>query len=425
MKTILNGPGSTKKYTERMKRTSAVLALLAFAAGCDDSVGPGSQLRECVTNITAAQGDSFVELCDLDVPVRHVRIENFRAPATHASAQILFGFDTPPSSSTPELEADQFRVLLYGGGPPFVPPVLQASFGGVDVELGDASFVNDGGTVCFDLHDGSATGAPAFVLWVEGVDGADCGNRATLTAANAYSAVSQWGGAEGSVDKVAGAYFRQSAAGGTAPIVRLFADPVLDEAQIASATTCSTTWAANTDWQQLCAPAVGDVRHIRIDAVESSSNNSYFYAVLGQDPSPTGNPAPDEGKLIITGGRSNSGSSWTWFRFGAASTGQFSYTTDEGYSIYTDGPTSICLDLGSNADGTARLVFWATDAEGADCADPATLTLDNALYDSTTDSTSGEIWNGGLAADKLNFIKTNNSAVSLGAITISSEAAAL
>ena len=409
-----------------MKRIPSALTLMALVAACDDSVGPDRQVRECVTNVTAEEGDSFVELCSLDEAVRHVRIENFRAPQTHASAQIVFGFDAPPSSSTVELAADQFRVLLYGGGMPFQSPLVQASFGSADVEMGDASFVNEGGTVCFDLHDGSVTGAPALVVWVDGMNGADCGVRATLTTASAYSALSEWGGAEGAVDMATTAYFRQSAAGGTAPVVRLFGDPVLDEAQIAAATTCSTTWEDNTEWQQLCEPAVGDVRHIRIDAAQSTADNSYFYVVLGQDVSPTGNPSPGPGKLIITGGRSNSGLSWSWFRFGAAgSTTQFSYNNDEGYNLYTDVPTDICLDLGTNADGTARLLFWATGAAGADCASAASLTPESALYDSADDAASGTIWGTGWAEETLNFVKTNNSAVSMGAITVSSEAAAL
>lgn len=408
-----------------MNRPLSVVVLLSLLASCDDVVGPNDEVRECVTNVTAAQGDTFVELCALDAPVRHVRIENFRAPATHASAQLLFGFDSLPESAQAELASDQFRVLFYGGGVPFPPPVAQASFGGVDVSLGDASFVNEGATVCFDLYDGAATKAPAFVLWVDGVKGADCDDRTTLTAASAYSALTEWGGTEGGIDMAAKAYFRQSAAGGTEPTIHLYAEPVLTEAEITAATTCSTTWEANTDWQQLCAPAVGSVRHVRIDAAGATADNSYFYAVFGQDASPIGNPVPDNGKLIVTGGRSHLGSSWTWFRFGAGSTTQFSYVTDTDAAIYTDGPTAICFDLGSNSDGAAHFIFWATGAGGADCADIATLTADNALYDSVTDPTTADIWNGGLAEGKLNFIKTNNAAASVGVITVSSESAVL
>src|SRR5688500_16926507 len=115
LKTILNY--FFIDYRDMLRnRILRLLVLPTLLTACDSGVGPDDEVLECVTNVTAAQGDSFVELCALDVPVRHVRIENFRAPATHASAQILFGFDTAPASATAELAPDQFRVLFYGGG---------------------------------------------------------------------------------------------------------------------------------------------------------------------------------------------------------------------------------------------------------------------------------------------------------------------
>lgn len=406
-------------------RVAAAL-LLPLLAACDDDATEPDLLTECTTNVTAAQGDTFVELCAVSGPVRHVRIQNVRTPATHASAQVVFGFDTPPASAQATLAADQFRVLLYGGGTPAPAPLVQASFGGADEVLdGSAAFLNAGATVCFDLHDGGADTAPAFVLWVSGQKGADCANRATLTAATAFGARASWGGARGAVDKAAKVYFRQAASGGTTPTVTVSTEPVLSAAAIAAATTCTTQWTANTDWQALCAPAAGTARHVRLSAVQSTSNNSYFYAVLGQDPNPTGNPAAAAGKLIITGGRANSGASWTWFRFGTGSTTQFNYATDAGSALYTAAPSTICFDTGASANGNARMVFWATGAKGADCAVPSTLTLARALYDSSTDATTGAMWNAPFVLGKMNFIKTNNASSTLGTVTVSSEPVAL
>ncbi len=404
----------------------ALIGLATLVIGCsDDPAGPDdpADLTRCSTDIS--QGDAFVELCALDGPVRHVRIENLRAPATHASAQIVFGFTAAPTSPTAALGAGQFRVLFYGGGVPAPAALVQASFGSVDAVLdGSAAFINAGATVCFDLHDGSATTAPAFVLWVDGQRGADCETRSTLTAATAFAAQATWQGTTGAVAKQAKAYFRQSSSAGTSPKVTLSTEHVLEASAIAAATTCSAAWATNTDWQQLCTPAVGTVRHVRLEGVQASANNSYFYTVLGQDANPTGNPAQSAGKLILTGGRSNSGSSWTWFRFNTGSTTQYSYTAG-GNALFTAGPSTICFDTGANDDGTARLVYWATGANGANCAERATLTLDRALYDSSTDPTTASIWSVPYVTGKLNFVKTNNANVTIGNMVVSTEPAAL
>jgi hypothetical protein len=389
-------------------------------AGCDESTSPGN-VTECTTPITSA--GAFTELCALSAPVRHVRIENLTAGPTHASAQIVFGFDAPPTASSGPIAEGQFRVLFYGGGTPFPSPIVQASYGAVDATLHDnATFVHAATTVCFDVHDGSATGAPAFVLWVSGQRGADCDDDATLTAATAFAARVHWQGATGEVSKDAKAYFRQTTAS-TGLAVTLRSASVLDAEAIAAATTCTTTWANNTEWQQLCAPAAGAVRHVRVEGAQSTANSSYFYTILGQDANPTGSPSGSEGKLIVTGGRNHAGASWTWYRFGTGTTTQFSYATDAGAALYTAGPSTICYDIGANDDGTARFVFWATGANGADCADRSTLTLETMLYESSSDESTAGIWNGPYATGKLNFVKTSNGNVSLGNVVVSAEPA--
>jgi hypothetical protein len=402
----------------RLGRLSAGLLLLSVAAACnDDPSGPAVDPDECTTDITSATDGTFVELCDVSSgPVRHVRIANFVAPAMHASASVVFGADAPPASPQDPLAADQFRVLLYGGGPPGVPPIAQATYGDVDAALdGDASFINSTSTVCFDLHDGSASTAPSFILWVDGQNGADCEDRSTLTGANAFGARSFWNGVTGAITKDANIYFRQATGTGATPTIALFAEPVLDEAEIAAAATCTTAWTSTADWQPLCDPA-GIARHVRLESVSASAPNSYFYAILGEPANPTGNPAvgtAGNGKLIVTGGHSSGGASWTWFRFAGnnatTSTTQFNYATDTPEALYTEVAATICFDTGSNDEGNARFVFWATGANGADCADRTTLTLANALYDSTTDgAASGDMWDIPFNTGLLNFIKTNN-----------------
>jgi hypothetical protein len=405
---------------------SAAILALCFAACSDDPTGPNAA-DECSTDVTAATDGTFVELCEVTGgPVRHVRIENFRAQRTHASAQLVFGFAVPPTSPTDPMGSGQFRVLFYGGGTPAPSPLVQASFGGVDAPLdGDAAFINAGATVCFDLHDGGANEAPHFILWVDGQRGADCEARATLTASSAFAARSFWHGATGAIAKDSGIYFRQAAGSGQTPRITLFAEPALEEAEITAATSCSATWTSNTEWQQMCAPAAGIARHVRLESVQASANNSYFYAVIGQDPGPTGNPAQSAGKLIVTGGRSNSGSSWTWFRFDNGTTTQFSYANAGGQALYTQTPATICFDVGTNDQGNARVVFWATGANQADCADRKTLTLARVLYDSAADPATASIWDVPQVAGKLNFVKTNTTSATIGNVVVMSEPAVL
>ena len=70
------------------------------------------------------------------------------------------------------------------------------------------------------------TTAPAFTLWVDGVNGADCEAPATLTAEAAFASIDSWGGAVGAVAKDKKVYFYQRSATG-APTVTLYDDPVL------------------------------------------------------------------------------------------------------------------------------------------------------------------------------------------------------
>lgn len=385
----------------------------------------------CRITPTAGSGDTVVELCKpaQGGTVKHVTIAGLQTPAVHASASIVFGFDEAPTSAQGPIEPDQFRVLFYGGGSPAPPALIGATFGSFSETLeGNASFLNTApSTVCFDVHDGGTTTAPYFALWVTGQKGADCADRSTLTVASAWGIRANWKGATGAIDKAAKAFYRQ-AAGLPLPTITVSTTPALTADALAAAVDCTTAWQTNTDWQGLCAPAAGAARHVRIEGAATTANNGYWYAVLGQDPNPAGPPAVGAGKLIVTAGQSSSGASWTYFRFGATagsnSTTQFNYATDAEAPLYTSGPTTVCFDLGQSG-ANQRFVFWATGAKGADCTKRATLTTTSALYDSTTDASTGAIWSGLLATGKQNFIKTNNATVSLVKAVVSSEPAAL
>lgn len=428
-----------------MKLAAALFALAAGAVACGDNLSPITQDPDappqpdappaepdappqvtgtCTSSITATAGE-YVELCDPDAPVRHVRIAGVQAPATHASAQLFLGFDAPPTAAQGDLEADQFKIMLYGGGAPQPPPVVQAVFGDVALTLeGDTAFVNQTSTICFDITDGGATSAPGFVLWVDGQRGASCADPATLTLASAFASRALWRGKLGALDKAAKLYFRQSPGVTATPTITLLDQPVLAESAIRTAATCSSTHPGTPDWFAFCATPAGEPRHVRIQGVHQTANNSYWYAVLGEVAAPAGNPVAGDGKLIITGGRSSGGASWTYFRFNNGSTlPAFEYQNDAG-ALYVAAPTDVCFDVGTTAMGHARVLFWATGAGGASCADTRTLTAANALYDSTTDTATGAIWNAALV-EGASFTKVNNATSAIGTVTVSAEAAVL
>lgn len=246
----------------------------------------------CTTTLTPAEGGSFVELCRPAAPVRHVRIEGLLAPAVHASTQVVFGFEAPPAGPQVDLGEGQLRVLFYGGSTPAPPPQAQVGFAGAGATLGArATFLHTPSTVCFDVQDGDAETAPYVVLWLDGHAGADCHDRATLTLESVYGLELVFGGATGAVDKMRPVYARQASGVEASPVVTLFDTPALDVETTAGALGCETTWTEDTEWQSVCAPRAGRARHYRLEGIEATANNAYFYLVVGEEPAPAGNPA--------------------------------------------------------------------------------------------------------------------------------------
>ncbi len=220
--------------TQRFNRTIQSLVAAAFVtltlAACSDKdpVGPEQEEQPATCTMTAPDGDAYVTLCDLDKPVRHVVIENLRAPRSHAYGVFFLGAVEAPASATGKIPDGQFRVLFYGGGNPAPAALIQVSFGPVDVVFeGDATFLNDGATFCFDITDGSTSASPAIVLWVSGQKGANCSTPSTLTASSAFATESAWEGATGVISNMAKGFFRYSTSGGTTPRVTLSSAPVL------------------------------------------------------------------------------------------------------------------------------------------------------------------------------------------------------
>jgi hypothetical protein len=224
------GPVAKTKKVFFYQRTAAAAPTVTLF---DDPVLPEGAPTEppaplsCETAITAGVASRYTELCSFGDTVEHVRLASIVNEGAHYSTQIFFGFDAPPAGTQDPLGPDQFKVLFYSGMGAFVPAVVQPVFGTASgVIEGDASFVRSTSTVCFDLVDSTATTAPAFTLWVDGVNGADCETAPTLTAEAAFASIDSWGGAVGAIAKDKKVYFYQRSATG-APTVTLFDDPAL------------------------------------------------------------------------------------------------------------------------------------------------------------------------------------------------------
>lgn len=187
------------------------------------------------------------------------------------------------------------------------------------------------------------------------------------------------------------------------------ADPEVDF-QTQPVASCETTWQDNSDWQRLCSP-LGGAHHFRVERIQATTSSRYFYLVVGEVAEPTGAPKSlaEDGKILLTGGQSHSGASWTWFQFGGDSSSQMTFENDDG-ELYVDAPTTVCAEA-ADFEGSARLVFWATGAEGADCDDFETLTLESALHVAE--------WDAPLATGLWNYVKTSNAGISLSKVIVS------
>lgn len=165
---------------------------------------------ECQSEV--AGGGTFAELCAIDGPVRHVRIDGLLASAgSHDVSQLAFGYGSTPAVPV-TLAEGQFLQQFYAGGNG-APPQVAAKFGGQTAAASTgADFMHTASTVCLDVHDGSESAPPYYVLWVHGADGADCGDRSTLTLASAFVSELSFSGSNGAVNKQARLHFRQVAA---------------------------------------------------------------------------------------------------------------------------------------------------------------------------------------------------------------------
>lgn len=174
---------------------------------------------ECSQEVTIS--GSFVDVaCAFEGPVRHVKIEDLLSPM-HGTTQLVFGFAEAPTAASPAVAAGQFRALFYGGQTDPATASISANYAGNAVTYAEgASSIRSGTTACFDLHDGDATRAPSFVLWLTGVNGADCNDPEALTLDTAFAKETTFSGSTGAVELSAPIFFRKTATENTTVTLR-------------------------------------------------------------------------------------------------------------------------------------------------------------------------------------------------------------
>jgi hypothetical protein len=349
-----------------------------------DTVDASTPLADtCSTSIAAGTGGDYTELCAVEGTVEHVRIADFAVDGPHFSTQVFFGFDAPPTDPQAELAADQFKLLFYSGMGALVPAIIQPVFGTASGEVaGDATFVRSTATVCFDVVDSTATTAPVFNLWVDGVNGADCETASTLTADSVFSSIADWGGTVGAVAKEKKVYFYQRS-DTAAPTITVFDDAVLPEGAgpvdpPAPLSSCETPVAAGTAsaFTELCS-IDGSVEHVRLAGISNEVAHYSTQVFFGFDAPPTstqGELAADQFKLLFYSGMGNIVPPFVQPVFGTAS-GEVA-----GDAAFVRSTATVCFDVvDSTAESAPVFNLWVDGVNGADCEIASTLTAGSVL----------------------------------------------
>lgn len=386
---------------------AAVGSCTACASDCTCDLGDpildGPAGTFCSSNFNATTTD-YQEICAPTAGSgHHFRIEGAQTTGNNGFFYLALGF--PPSTTgNPSTAVGDGKFIFTGGksvsctfgwsyfrysgitSPNANPCAAPEIFG--DYGLGPQE-------VCLDV---SSHNPPVVTFWATGKNGANCKDRTTLTQATALYSKRDWASANNQpVDDVIHYMKVNNTSLATLSKVLVSSDTVIDYDDPIlggeAGTFCETAIDPGViTYQPLCAPTTASGRHFRMEDISlGSTNNGFVYLALGF---PTGLetsstapalPADGDGRFIYTAGKSTSCSfSWNYFRYSSLTSPDANpcaapvifdgFRTTGTYP----GPGTVCLDVtGANP---ARVTFWASGANGADCKVKSTLTALTALY---------------------------------------------
>lgn len=399
------GDGAIEGTEECDGAALGICGACASDCTCDlgDPILDGPAGTFCSSDFNATTTD-YQEICAPSAGSgHHFRIEGAQTFGNNGFFYLAMGF--PPSTTgNPATVAGDGKFIFTGGksvscgfgwsyfrysgitSPAANPCSAPEIFG--DYGLGPQE-------VCLDV---SSHNPPVVTFWATGKNGADCKNRTTLTAATALYSKNDWASADNQPVNDVIHYMKVNSTS-LATLSRVlvssntvidYDDPILGGP---AGTFCETEIdPATANYQPLCAPTAGSGRHFRMEDIYlGANNNGFVYLAMGF---PTGletsatnptTPADGDGRFLFTAGKSVSCTfSWNYFRYtGITSPAANPCSVPVIFDGFRDtganpGPGTVCMDVtGANP---ARVTFWASGANGADCKDKSTLTALTALY---------------------------------------------
>lgn len=175
---------------------------------------------DCTTTLSAVT--TAQALCEPDAGTgKHYRIDGVQLSGNHVAFCLTKGWsDATCQNAT---STGQFKLTLYSGGPP-PNPMSYVDFNTQNVSTSSVpSFKTTSADICYDITQTSPT---RITVWATGTNGANCGNKTTLTAGNSILNKSDW--TDTTIPGTGTSYATISNATGTTPgVVTVSSESVL------------------------------------------------------------------------------------------------------------------------------------------------------------------------------------------------------
>lgn len=186
----------------------------------------------------------------------------------------------------------------------------------------------------------------------------------------------------------------------------------------AGSTECMQTVAAATTatFVELCKPAAGNVKHVRLEGVQAPTGHKYAsvlfnYADTPIEDSVTGPVSAEQGRVVLYGGNGMRPPPLLQASFAAKD------ETVNPNATFINTAGTVCFDVtDGSADVAPVVTFWATGQKGADCTVRSTLTAASAVGTSTTLAKgvfpkAGKMWFGANSSPAVNVVVSSVSAL--------------